>query len=59
MALLPFYLPKRICDLFFRLKRYFSEKNFVKRQSIFRFYKEAILLWLKFLQIFRALTGKV
>jgi hypothetical protein len=46
MAFVPFYLPKRICRLFFRSGALFFEKSFEKSQGIFHFYKEAILLWL-------------
>jgi hypothetical protein len=51
MALLPFYLPKRICDLFFRSKRLFSEKSFVNSQGIFRFIKGSDSALADFLQI--------
>ena len=39
MALLPFYLPKRIWKLFFRSEEIFFEKSFENSQGIFRFIK--------------------
>nr|DAO52529.1 MAG TPA: hypothetical protein [Caudoviricetes sp.] len=59
MAFVPFYLPKRIWKLFFRLGAYFFGKSFENSQGVFCFYKEEILLWLLFFCKFCPTTGKV
>jgi len=59
MALLPFYLPKRIWKLFFRSGENFFEKSFVNSQGIFRFIKGSDSALAVFLKLFLTLTGKV
>jgi hypothetical protein len=59
MAFVPFYLPKRICRLFFRSGALFFEKVLKRARAIFAFIKDAILLWLIFCKLFCLLTGKV